>query len=126
MDKLYYYYYLFYTRVVPENSPRATTIFALSASEGSFVNGLINVFAINKYCVFLDKWIMIMILLIIMALNYMYFYKSGRYKRIELQQPMFFNNHKISILVSVCFFLFTVSWIFWVPIYGKQILENCR
>lgn len=45
MNVLYYYYYLFYTKVLPDDEPHATVIFTLSFSESLLLNGLLDIFS---------------------------------------------------------------------------------
>ena len=107
MKTIYYYYYLFYTKKIKDNEPYATTVFALSMSEGFIVNFVLNVLIIHSYCLALNKWIMIMIQLLIIILNYLYFNKSKRAKKIIKEKPMFFSNHKLSIVLTSLFFITT-------------------
>ncbi len=125
MKILFYYYYLFYTRILPDDQPYATTVFTLSVSESFFINNLILFFFAHFFCINIGKWTMIGITMLIILTNYLYFYRSGRMKEIVKTKPKFFNNHFISIIITILFFIITSSFIFWGPIYVKNILDGC-
>lgn len=127
MKTIYYYYYLFYSKIIKDDEPYATTSFTLSMSEGFFVNFILNILIIDFYCFALNKWAMISIQLLIIFINYFYFNKSKRAKEIVQEKPMFYFNHKLSIVLSSLFFIFTLSFMFWGPIYVKYLLDTkCR
>lgn len=123
---LYFQYFLFYTRVLNEDQPHFTTYFALSASEGFLINAIIDIISLKYFCYNVNKWSMIVLFLIILGLNYWYFSKLGKGKEIIKKKPLFFDNRQLSIICAVLFFLISVSWLFWGPIYGKYLLENCK
>jgi hypothetical protein len=127
MKTIFFYYYLFYTKVIIDDEPYATTVFVLSVSEGFLINFLIQFLSANFYCESLSLWTMILVQLLIILINYLYFNKSGRAKKIVKLKPMFFSNHMLSIILTVLFFVVTSSFIFWGPIYLKTFLGvNCK
>jgi len=127
MKVLYYYYYLFYTKILPDDEPHATTVFTLSVSEGFFINGILQIFLARFFCMPLNIWPMIGVLVLLIFLNYFYYQRSGRAKEIVKTKPMFYSNHKFSIVLTLLFFIVTSSFLFWEPVYIKQIMENyCR
>lgn len=123
---LYYQYFLFYTRVLKEDQPHFTTYFALSASEGFLINAIIDIISLKYFCYNVNKWSMIVLFLIILGLNYWYFGMLGKGKEIIKKKPLYFGNSQLSIICTILFFLISVSWLFWGPIYGKYLLENCK
>jgi hypothetical protein len=66
---------------------------------------------------------MISIFVIVMAIIYITFYKKGKAARIVKIKPKFFNNHKLSVIITITFFLITTSFLFWGPIFLKNILK---
>jgi hypothetical protein len=125
MKILFYYYYLFYTRILPDDQPYATTVFTLSMSESFVVTSLIDFFFAYFYCILIGKWVMIGITLLIIIINYFYFYRSGKMKEIVKAKPKFYNNHFISVIMTILFFIISCSFMFWGPIYVKNILDGC-
>jgi uncharacterized membrane protein len=122
INVFYYYYYLFYTRVLPDNQPHSTVIFTLSFSLSLLINGLLSLIASYVANYNLSNYIMVGIFVIIMILNYLVYYRTEKGKRLVIEKPKFFNNHKLSILFTLMFFLITTSFLFWVPILIKNIL----
>ena len=126
MKVLYYYYYLFYTKVLPDDEPHATTIFTLSVSEGFLINGILQISFAHFFCISIDKWPMIGILILLIIANYFHFHLSGKNKEIIKLKPKVLNSNKLSILMVVCFFLITFSFLLLGAFYVKEILEHCR
>ncbi|MDN3675581.1 hypothetical protein QWY99_21345 [Flavobacterium branchiarum] len=124
MKTIYYYYYLFYIKISKDDEPYATTVFALSMSEGFVINFILNIISIHQYCYLIDKWIMIIVQLVVLIINYLFFNKSGKAIEITKEKPMFFFNHKLSVITTLLFFIITLSFMFWGPIYTKYLLET--
>ncbi|ELR68001.1 hypothetical protein C900_01281 [Fulvivirga imtechensis AK7] len=126
MSVLYNYYYLFYSKILKDNEPHMYTIMALSASEAFVLIGIVEILMINFYCYSIGKWVMLGIVAFCIGANYFIFHKTGKAKEIIRNNPKFFNNHKLSIVLTIAFFLITLSFIFWGPIYTKYLLNQCR
>jgi hypothetical protein len=125
MNVLYYYYYLFYTRVLPDNEPHATVIFTLSFSESLLINGIIDISSAH-FCKNMEMWLMIGIFVMLIAANYLIYSKTKKSRIIVEQKPAFFSSHKVSIIITLLWFIITTSFMFWEPIYVKDILDQCR
>jgi len=123
INVFYYYYYLFYTKVIPDNQPHLTVIFTLSFSLSILINGLTSVIFAYMVNYNMSNYIMAGIFVAIMIVNYLVFYKTGKGKRLVEERPKFFNNHRLSIFITLMFFLITTSFLFWGPIYLKNILN---
>lgn len=120
----YYYYYLFYTKVLPDSQPHSTVIFTLSFSLSLLVNGLLSLIAAYAVDYNMSKYVMVSIFIIIVIVNYLIFYKSGKGKQLVKEKPKVLNSHKVSLLFTVIFFLITTSCLFWGPILVKILLER--
>ena len=126
MKVLYYYYYLFYTRVLPDNDPHGTVIFTLSFSESLLVNNMIEFVGVHLFCKFLlGLWAKIAISALIVGINYLVYYESGKNIRIVESKPKFFNSNRISIAITIFFFVFTSSLLFWTADYFLFIISKC-
>lgn len=121
----YYYYYLFYTKVIPDEQPNATVIFALSFIQSLWINAIIDSLALAVFCYKVSKWIMIIIAVMLIGMNYWYFHKNNDVKEIVNSKPKFFNNHRLTIIIVLAFSIIGVSWMFWGSIFAKNILQNC-
>ena len=121
---LYYYYYLFYTKVVSDSQPHSTTIFTLSFSLSIVINGLLSLIAayLSKYNT--SNYVMVSVFIIIIIVNYLVFYRTGKGKKLVKERPKLFNNHKLSMLFTIIFFLITTSFLFWGPILIKNMLAK--
>ncbi len=127
MDVVYYYCYLFYRKILKEDEPHALTTWALGFGEGFFFSVIIDVFLIRFFCFKMNKWLIIGVGIIFLLFNYLYFFKSGRGQRIVLSKPNFFGSQKISILLTIIFFVVLISSMFWGAIWAKYLLETyCR
>jgi hypothetical protein len=126
MNVLYYYYYLFYTRILPDDQPHATVIFTLSFSESLLVNYTIDFVGAHLLCRFLlGKWSMIIIFILIAAANYLIYYITEKYTQIIELKPKFFGSSKASVAITLIFFLVTTSFLFWMADYLMEIINRC-
>ncbi len=124
MNVFYYYYYLFYTKVLPDNQPHSTVVFTLSFSLSLLVNGILSIIAAYVADYNMSNYIMVGIFVAIMVVNYLVFYRTGKGKRLVKEKPKFNNSHKLSVLLTSVFFLITTSYLFWGPILLKSILTK--
>lgn len=104
MSILYYYYYLFYTKVLPDDQPHSTVVFCISLMESFIINGLLNIASILLFCYNISKWPMIGVLIAIIISNYQIYYRSKRMERIIDEKPKLFNSNIASVVFSLFFF----------------------
>ena len=126
MNLLYYNYFLFYKKTIKDPEPHFATIIALSFSEGLLINGMADIIALKWFCYEIKVWMQFTVILLIIFCNFLLYHISGRAKEIIKEHPTIFNNKAISIFITWLFFLITVSWLFWGPIYGKYIFSQCK
>jgi uncharacterized membrane protein len=124
MKILYYYYYLFYTKILPDDQPHSTVVFCLSLMESFIINGLLNIVSILLFCYNISKWSMIGILIAIIIANCQIYYKSKRMERIIDEKLKLFNSKIASVVFSLFFFLFSLLMIVTAPFYSKYLLER--
>ena len=124
MDVFYYYIYLFYAKVMPDDYPHSNTVWALGFIFSLIINGLIDIplaYFFNCYLSTIQK---VIIIIIVMTLFYFKYYKSGRGKRIvEKEKPKFFGSNTASIILTILFFLISMSFLFLGPDIVREILE---
>lgn len=125
LNVLYYYYYLFYKKILKDPEPHLATILALSFSESLLINGSADILSVNFFCKKIGKWPMIGVLIILLALNYIYYNKSKKAQTIIKEQPVFLNSHYLTVIIILSFFILTASWMFWGAPYSKSVLEQC-
>ncbi len=105
MDVFYYYIFLFYAKVLPDDYPHSNTVWALGAISAFIVNGLIDIplaYFFNCYLYTIQKVIITIILLLFFYFKY---YKSGKGKRIvEKEKSKFFGSKTASIILTILFF----------------------
>lgn len=113
MKVIYYYYYLFYTKVLPDNQPHATVIFTLGFILSLIINGVLNIFLAYKFGFALNHWEMIGILVLLIFILYLVFYKTGKGKRlVEIEKPKLCNSQFLSILLSLLLFIISMLFLF--------------
>jgi uncharacterized membrane protein HdeD (DUF308 family) len=121
---LYFYYYLFYLKILKDAQPVFTATFSFSFSISLLVNGVLNIIlalALNEN---LNKWGMISIFLAFLILSYFYYNRKGKAEEIFRHKPKFYNSNVLSIILTILFFILCVSFLFWEPIYSKNIIEG--
>lgn len=102
-----------------------STSLALAASETFLIFAIIETIALKYFCYNFNIFVMLGIAGGIAVLNCLY-YMRGRGKRIVEREPLYFGSKWLSIIGTLLFFIVTFSWMFWGPIYGKYLLEQCR
>lgn len=120
----YYYYYLFYSKILKDDEPHLLTILALTASESFIVNGILDIILSRFFCMSLNKWPMLGVLVLLLTINLFYYHRKGKSKEIIKNKPMFSSNHKLSIIMTLLFFTISLSFIFFGPVYAKKIMEE--
>lgn len=126
MNVLYYYCYLIYTKLIPEDEPYATTIFVLSFLESFLIFSLASLLVAYFECMILSKWFGLSTMGLILLLNYFIYNRSGLSRKLVKEKPMFFKSHALSIVLVALFFILGISSLFLGPIYSKQILSQCK
>jgi hypothetical protein len=121
---LYYYNYLFYTKIIPDDEPHATVIFTLSFTELWYLISLIDFITINFYCYKTPLSINITIMIGLLLFNYIVFFRSGRGVKLIDKKPMIYNNYA-SIIITIIFELVGISYMFFGSIWTKSILSSC-
>lgn len=108
LDVLYYYFYLAYKHVIVEDQPHATAIFSLGLIESFLLISLKDLLleVIWAYRVLL--WQNVGMIFITIILNFVLYHFSGRYKNIIKREPKLFNNHKLTTIVVLVFFIFSL------------------
>ena len=124
MDVIYYYCFLFYRKVLKEDEPHATTIWALGFGEGYFISVVCDIVAMRYFCYDIITYFMFPIMGVALLFNYLHFSKSKRSRKIVKEKPVFFGSHKISIILTVVFFVIIISSMFWGPVCSKYLLET--
>jgi len=121
MDTIYYYYFLFYTEIIPDDQPHETTIFVLSFQEGFLFGVILDVLSMIFFRYDLIFILFACVFIFIWSINYFYFYRSGRCKQIVKDKPKIFGSHEISKIITIIFFAVTTSSLFWGPFLTKYL-----
>ena len=124
MDVLYYYIYLFYAKVMPDEDPHSNTVWALGVTSAFIINGLIDIpltYFFNCYLSTIQKVIILVILLLFFYLKYD---RSGKGIRIvKKEKPKFFGSNTASIILTILFFLIGMLFLFFKADVLRKILE---
>ena len=124
MDVLYYYIYLFYAKVMPDDYPHSNTVWALGFIFSLIINGLIDIplaYFFNCYLSTIQK---VIIIIIVMTLFFLKYDRSGKGIRIvKKEKPKFFGSNTASIILTVLFFLIGMLFLFFKADVLREILE---
>ena len=124
MDVFYYYIYLFYAKVMPDDYPHSNTVWALGFIFSLIINGLIDIplaYFFNCYLSIIQK---VIIIIIVMTLFYLKYDRSGKGIRIvKKEKPKFFGSKIASIILTVLFFLIGMLFLFFKADVVREILE---
>lgn len=125
-DVIYFHYYLFYKKVLKDPEPFFATILALGFSQSLLINAAIDAISLKWFCHEIHVGIQFAILILVVYVNYLFYQKTGRVKEIISKKPLIGGSKRASVVITVLFFLITVSWLFWGPLYGKVLLSRCQ
>jgi hypothetical protein len=106
---LYFYYYLFFKKIVIDNQPDLIATLFLSFLMSLFINIPIGLFIKMRYSIVINHYYMLAITLIISFVLYFFLHRKGKAKSIIKNKPMLFKSNFISIVVSILFFLLSFS-----------------
>ena len=124
MDVLYYYIYLFYAKVMPDDYPHLNTVWALGVTSAFIINGMIDIplaYFFNCYLSTIQK---VIIMIIVMTLFYLKYDRSGKGIRIvKKEKPKFFGSKIASIILTVLFFLISMLFLIFKVEVMIKILE---
>ena len=124
MDVFYYYIYLFYAKVMPDDYPHLNTVWALGVTSAFIINGMIDIplaYFFNCYLSTIQK---VIIIIIVMTLFYLKYDRSGKGIRIvKKEKPKFFGSKIASIILTVLFFLISMLFLFFKVEVMIKILE---
>ncbi len=120
----YFYYYLFYKKILKDEQPIFTTTFTFSFSISLLINGVVNIVLAHASGEYLHKWGMIGVFLGVLILSYYYYYRNNKAIEVIKNRPKIFNSNVLSILLTILFFVLTASFLFWEPVYSKNIIDG--
>ena len=124
MDVFYYYIFLFYAKVLPDDYPHSNTVWALGATSAFIINFSLDMVLAYFFGYTLSVFQMVSITALLMLLFYFKYYKSGRGKQIvKKEKPKFFGSNTASIILTVLFFLISMSFLFFSADIVREILE---
>ena len=124
MDVLYYYIYLFYAKVMPDDYPHLNTVWALGVTSAFIINFSLDMGLAFFFGYTLSVFQMVSITALLMLLFYFKYYKSGKGKRIvKKEKPKFFGSNTVSIIFTVLFFLISMFFLFFSADIVREILE---
>lgn len=122
----FYYYYLLYSRVIPDETPYSTSVFIFGITLSFLINGIVNTLGAILFCTWIGIYPMLGITILSLITSYLLCVKYGKGKKIVSEKPRFWGNHRLSIIIVLVSSLIAVSWLFWGPIYVRHLLDNCR
>lgn len=126
LDVLYYYYYLIYTKIIPDNEPHSTAIFTLSISEMMILNFIAEVYLVKIHCISLPIWISVSLLILILLCNFFYYGVAKRGVAIVKKQPEFLQSNTLSVIITALFFIIAAVCMVYGSIYTHELLDECR
>lgn len=127
MKVLYYYYFIFYSRIYKQSDPYFFATTSLSVTTGLFITYMMDLFYVQFNCKFIEnKTIHLSIYGVIFIINLWYFLQKRNGITVVKEKPKFFNHNGISVFVAITFALLSISFPFWMADYLMYVIENCN
>lgn len=122
----FYYYYLAYTKVVPDVTPHFTSVFVFGMLCSFLIVGITDVVAIKLYCTGISEFLMFGMATLCLLLSFLLYFRYGKGEKIVSEKPKFWGSHHASLTIVLITSLTIMSWMFWGGIYTRNLLANCR
>ena len=107
-----------------DDQPHSRTIWALGVAFSFIINGLIDIPLAYFFGCYLSTVQKVIIAVLLLLLFYLKYYKNGRGKRIvEIEKPKFFGSKRVSIVITILFFLISMLFLFFSADVVRKILE---
>lgn len=107
-----------------DDQPHSRTVWALGAAFSFIINGLIDISLSYFFGCYLNTIQMVSVAVFLLILFYLKYYRSGKGKRIvEVEKPNFFGSKRVSIVITILFFLISMLFLFFSADVVRKILE---
>ena len=126
LNVIFYNFHLAYRKLPKDVSPEVSACLALGACESFLLAGVLQICSLKYFCFDIDFRVFFILAVLLCAVNYWYYIIKENGEEVIDAKPSYFNSQRLSAFISLLFFLITVSWMFWGPIYSKHLIENCR
>ncbi|MCE1189780.1 MAG: hypothetical protein LWX56_11645 [Ignavibacteria bacterium] len=119
-DVLYYYLYYFYNNVRKENQPNSFTIISMSIHEGFATLAVLDLYFVYVFRVsIISNWFGMPLIALYIAINYFYFWRSGRAKKLVHGSAPIYRNKSITRLIVILSFFSASVLLFIAAVIGK-------
>jgi hypothetical protein len=120
---LYYYYYIAYTRYIPDSSPRGTTVFVLGFSVASILYSILDcIFSYYHNPLFRENYLPSV--LIIIGFFYLLYFRIKIHNSILKERPIVLNNKKMTIFLVIGYTAFSMASIIIGMVVSRFLWEN--
>ena len=125
MDVLYYYIYLFNVKFLPYTFPDLNTVWILGSLFALIVNSSLNMGLAYFFGYTLGRFQILSITILLVIFFHFKYDRSGRGKRIvKKEKPKFLGSNIASIILTILFFLISISFFLFSEDVVKEILEK--
>ena len=125
MNVLYYYIYLFNVKFLPYTFPDLNTVWILGSLFALIVNSSLNMGLAYFFGYTLGRFQILSITILLVIFFHFKYDRSGRGKRIvKKEKPKFLGNNIASIILTILFFLISISFFLFSEDVVREILEK--
>ena len=125
MNVLYYYIYLFNVKFLPYTFPDLNTVWILGFLFALIVNSSLNMGLAYFFGYTLGRFQILSITILLVIFFHFKYDRSGRGKRIvKKEKPKFLGSNIASIILTILFFLISISFFLFSEDVVREILEK--
>ena len=125
MNVLYYYIYLFNVKFLPYTFPDLNTVWILGFLFALIVNSSLNMGLAYFFGYTLGRFQILSITILLVIFFHFKYDRSGRGKRIVTKEkPKFLGSNIASIILTILFFLISISFFLFSEDVVREILEK--
>ncbi len=126
IDVFYYYFYLGYKNVtfIHSTTPKTTAAWTLGLCLSFWVIEPVDLFIIHHYGILLKPVILYSVSIIFFLTTLYVYLLKGRSRKVIQKKPKLFGSHIFSIVVTVVFFILSLSLLIIGMFVGRKILSG--
>ena len=125
MNVVYYYIYLFNVKFLPYTFSDLNTVWILGSLFALIVNSSLNMGLAYFFGYTLGRFQILSIIILLVIFFHFKYDRSGRGKRIvKKEKPKFLGSNIASIILTILFFLISISFFLFSEDVVKEILEK--
>ena len=127
MHIIYYYIFLFFKKILRDDTPHFLTTIFFSFLQSCILNAFFNFSFAYAFCYSFSMWNSLSIVLLLIIINFIYFHNEKKLAfEIINKKPKILNSKLLPVIITILFFISTQIIFMYSSDVTKEILNNCK